>query len=60
MCFYLNNLHKFVGWSEAANTQGDEDPAPSMRTFGRVLSQLFTDLTVDLIPDRHTNTAYKC
>ena len=49
-----SDLDKLVWRSEAADTQRDEDPAPSMRTLRRVLTQLLTDLTVDLIPNTHT------
>lgn len=45
------DLDEFVGWGKAADTQRDEDPAAGVRALGRVLSELFTDLTVDLIPD---------
>ena len=35
--------------SKAANTEGEKNPASSMRGFGGVHTQLFADLTVDLI-----------
>lgn len=50
------NLEKFVRRSKAADAQRDEDPATSVRTLGRVLTQLLTDLTVDFIPNAHTKT----
>lgn len=43
-------LHKLLRGSKTSHTKGHQDPTPSMAAFGRVLSQLLADLTVDFIP----------
>ena len=50
------DLKELIRGSEAADAQRDEDPAPGVGTFRRVLTQLFTDLAVDFIPGTHTHT----
>ena len=50
------DLEELVGGGEAADAQRDEDPAARVGTLRRVLTQLLTDLTVDLIPGTHTRT----
>ena len=43
-------LDETITWSKAANTEGEKDPASSVRRFGGVLRELLADLAVDLIP----------
>lgn len=46
-----SDLDELLRRSEAADAQRDEDPAAGVRTFGRVLTQLLADVTVDLVPE---------
>lgn len=42
---------KLLWGGEAAHAERQKDPAPGVAAFGRVLTELFADLTVDLIPE---------
>ena len=46
-----------VTWGKAADAQGDQDPAASMRGLGGVLRELLADLAVDLITQLLTQDA---
>lgn len=46
-----------VTWGKAADAQGEQDPAASMRGLGGVLRELLADLAVDLITQLLTQDA---
>lgn len=65
-CGYIKNItinvpqklyyfDKLLGRGEAADAQGEQDPAAGVAALGRVLGELFADLTVDLVPETQTS-----
>ena len=44
-------LDELVGGGEAADAEGQEDPAPGVRGLGRVVGQLLADLTIDFVAE---------
>lgn len=41
---------KLLGGGEAADAERQQDPPSGVAALGRILSELFADLTVDLVP----------
>lgn len=50
-------LDKLVGGREAADAQGQEDPASGVRGLGRVVGQLLADLTIDFVTELSSEDA---
>lgn len=55
--FEVSYFDKLLRGGEAADTEGQQDPAAGVAALGRILRELFADLTVDLIPEAERETA---
>lgn len=49
--FEVSYFDKLLRGGEAADAQGQQDPAAGVAALGRILRELFADLTVDLVPE---------
>lgn len=51
MSLRIPYFDKLLWGGEAADAERQQDPSAGVAALGRILSELFADLTVDLIPD---------
>lgn len=49
--FEVSYFDELLWGGEAADAEGQQDPAAGVAALGRILRELFADLTVDLIPE---------